>query len=174
VRRNRPILQVRKGTQHDLGRSAGRPELLLPNRSADHAISWIRSQKTLTPDKPFFIYYASPGTHAPSRVPAAWRDRYKGKFDMGWDKYRDEILAAPGNLRRLRRDIRLRDRPRSHEAKGDLTAYVSISYPFLLSQFAHGFDTPRHKGSKPGVSARKCLKKRQLRWASPKAAIIFW
>ena len=57
--------------------------------------------------------------------------------------------------------------------KGELTAYVSIGYPFLLSQFAHGFETPRHKGSKPGVSARKCLKKRQVQWASPRAAIVF-
>ena len=60
---------------------------------ADHAISWISAQKTMTPDKPFFIYYAAPGTHAPSQVPAAWRDKYKGKFDEGWDKAREETLA---------------------------------------------------------------------------------
>lgn len=60
---------------------------------ANHAISWIRAQKTLTPDKPFFIYYAAPGTHSPSQVPTQWRDKYKGKFDQGWDKYREEILA---------------------------------------------------------------------------------
>jgi arylsulfatase A-like enzyme len=60
---------------------------------ADHAISWIRTEKSLTPDKPFFVYYASPGTHAPSQVPAEWRDKYKGKFDEGWDKAREETLA---------------------------------------------------------------------------------
>jgi arylsulfatase A-like enzyme len=60
---------------------------------ADHAIAWIRAQKTMTPDKPFFIYYAAPGTHSPSQVPAAWRDKYKGKFDEGWDKAREETLA---------------------------------------------------------------------------------
>jgi arylsulfatase A-like enzyme len=65
---------------------------------ADHAISWIRAEKSLTPDKPFFIYYAAPGTHAPSQVPAEWRDRYKGKFDEGWDKYREEILARQKSL----------------------------------------------------------------------------
>jgi arylsulfatase A-like enzyme len=60
---------------------------------ADHAVSWIRAQKTLTPDKPFFIYYAAPGNHSPSQVPSEWRDKYKGQFDQGWDKYREQILA---------------------------------------------------------------------------------
>jgi arylsulfatase A-like enzyme len=74
------------------------PNYYYPTDLADHAISWIRAQKTMTPDKPFFIYYSSPGTHAPSQVPAAWRDKYKGKFDEGWDKYREEILARQKQL----------------------------------------------------------------------------
>ena len=53
----------------------------------------MRAQKTLNPDKPFFIYYASPGTHAPSQVPKEWLDKYKGKFDQGWDKAREQTLA---------------------------------------------------------------------------------
>ena len=65
---------------------------------ADHAISWIRTQKTMAPDKPFFIYYPTPGTHAPSQVPEAWRDRYKGKFDEGWDKQREQTLARQKTL----------------------------------------------------------------------------
>jgi arylsulfatase len=65
---------------------------------ADHAISWIRSEKSLTPDKPFFIYYAAPGTHSPSQVPKQWRDKYKGEFDEGWDKYREEILERQKKL----------------------------------------------------------------------------
>jgi arylsulfatase A-like enzyme len=65
---------------------------------ANHAISWIHAEKALTPDKPFFIYYATPGTHSPSQVPADWRDKYKGKFDIGWDKYREEILARQKQL----------------------------------------------------------------------------
>ena len=69
------------------------PNYYYPTDLADHAISWIRTEKSLTPDKPFFIYYSSPGTHAPSQVPTAWRDKYKGKFDEGWDKAREETLA---------------------------------------------------------------------------------
>ena len=74
------------------------PSYYYPTDLADRAISWIRAQKTMTPDKPFFIYYSSPGTHAPSQVPAGWRDKYKGKFDEGWDKYREEILARQKSL----------------------------------------------------------------------------
>jgi len=74
------------------------PNYYYPTDLADHAISWIRAEKSLTPDKPFFIYYSSPGTHAPSQVPADWRDKYKGKFDEGWDKYREEILARQKQL----------------------------------------------------------------------------
>ncbi len=69
------------------------PNYYYPTDLADHAISWIRAQKTMTPDKPFFVYYASPGTHAPSQVPREWLDRYKGKFDEGWDKAREQTLA---------------------------------------------------------------------------------
>ncbi|HVR48069.1 MAG TPA: arylsulfatase [Candidatus Binatia bacterium] len=69
------------------------PDYYYQTDLADHAISWIRTQKTLAPDKPFFIYYATPGTHAPSQVPEAWRDRYKNKFDEGWDKQREKTLA---------------------------------------------------------------------------------
>jgi arylsulfatase A-like enzyme len=69
------------------------PNYYYPTDLADHAISWIRAQKTMTPDKPFFVYYSSPGTHAPSQVPKEWLDKYKGKFDEGWDKAREQTLA---------------------------------------------------------------------------------
>ena len=58
----------------------------------DQAISWMKYQKALTPDKPFFIYYAPGATHAPHHVPKEWIARWEGKFDNGWDKLRDDIL----------------------------------------------------------------------------------
>ncbi len=58
----------------------------------DQAISWIKYQKALTPDKPFFVYFAPGATHAPHHVPQEWSARWKGKFDQGWDKLRDVIL----------------------------------------------------------------------------------
>ena len=59
----------------------------------DKAILWLRSQRSLAPDKPFFVYYSAIGTHGPFHVPETWRDRYKGKFDQGWDQVRKETLA---------------------------------------------------------------------------------
>ena len=59
----------------------------------DHAIAWMKFEKSLTPDKPFFMYFAPGATHAPHHVPAEWIAKYKGKFDAGWDKMREETLA---------------------------------------------------------------------------------
>ena len=64
----------------------------------DRAIAWVREQKALTPEKPFFVYFAPGATHAPHHVPLEWADRYKGKFDQGWDKLREETLARQKEL----------------------------------------------------------------------------
>jgi len=56
---------------------------------ADKAVAWIRQQKALMPDKPFFVYFAPGATHAPHHVPKEWADKYKGKFAHGWDKQRE-------------------------------------------------------------------------------------
>ena len=58
----------------------------------DQAVAWIRYQKALTPDRPFFVYFAPGATHAPHHVPEYWIERWKGKFDMGWDVLREQIL----------------------------------------------------------------------------------
>jgi arylsulfatase A-like enzyme len=64
----------------------------------DKAIGWIRQQKALMPDKPFFAYFAPGATHAPHHVPREWSDKYKGRFDQGWDKLREEILMQQKEL----------------------------------------------------------------------------
>ena len=60
---------------------------------ANQAIKWTSAQKSLTPNKPFFTYFAPGATHAPHHVPKEWIAKYKGKFDQGWDKLREETLA---------------------------------------------------------------------------------
>jgi arylsulfatase len=65
---------------------------------ADHTIAWVRQQKALAPDRPFFVYYAPGATHAPHHVPKEWADKYKGKFDQGWDKLREETFARQKKL----------------------------------------------------------------------------
>jgi len=72
----------------------------------NQAIRWMRVVKSLTPDKPFFIYFAPGATHAPHQVPKEWIAKYKGKFDQGWDKLREETLA---------RQIKLGVVPAGHE-----------------------------------------------------------
>ena len=59
----------------------------------DQAVAWIKYQKALTPQKPAFIYFAPGATHAPHHVPKEWIARWKGKFDQGWDKLREESLT---------------------------------------------------------------------------------
>jgi len=59
----------------------------------EKARAWIKYQKALTPDRPSFVYFAPGATHAPHHVPKEWIDKWKGKFDQGWDKIREETLA---------------------------------------------------------------------------------
>src|SRR5262245_26230840 len=77
---------------------------------ADHAISWIRQQKALVPDRPFFVYYAPGATHAPHHVPKEWADKYKGQFDQGWDKLREETFARQKKLGVIPKDCELTKR----------------------------------------------------------------
>ncbi len=63
------------------------------NDMTNQAIKWTSAQKALTPDKPFFTYFAPGATHAPHHAPKEWIAKYKGKFDQGWDKVREETLA---------------------------------------------------------------------------------
>jgi arylsulfatase A-like enzyme len=65
---------------------------------ADKAIAWLQQQKSLMPDKPFFMYFAPGATHAPHHVPAEWSAKYKGQFDQGWDALREEIFARQKEL----------------------------------------------------------------------------
>jgi arylsulfatase A-like enzyme len=64
----------------------------------DRAIGWIRQQKALMPDKPFFTYFAPGATHAPHHVPEEFSNKYKGRFDQGWDMLREEIFARQKEL----------------------------------------------------------------------------
>jgi arylsulfatase A-like enzyme len=77
----------------------------------DRAIDWIRQQKALMPDKPFFAYYAPGATHAPHHVPIEWSAKYKGRFDDGWDALRERTLARQKELGVVPEDAELTARP---------------------------------------------------------------
>ena len=77
----------------------------------DQAIKWVKAQKSLTPDRPFFIYFAPGATHAPHQVPKEWIEKYRGKFDQGWDKVREETLARQKALGVVPADTPLAPKP---------------------------------------------------------------
>ena len=88
---------------------------------ADHVIDWTRQQKALMPEKPFFVYYAPAGTHAPHYVSAEWSDKYKGKFDEGWDKLREQIFSRQKELGVIPASAELTPRPKEILAWDDVT-----------------------------------------------------
>lgn len=82
----------------------------LSEQITDKAISFIDQQKKAAPDKPFFLYYAPGATHAPHQVAKEWSDQYKGKFDAGWDAYRETVFARQKQLGVIPANAQLPDR----------------------------------------------------------------
>ncbi|HEX5072143.1 MAG TPA: arylsulfatase [Gemmatimonadaceae bacterium] len=78
----------------------------------EQAIGWMRQQKALMPDKPFFVYFAPGATHAPHHVPTEWADKYKGRFDHGWDALREEIFDRQKKAGVIPSDAELTPRPK--------------------------------------------------------------
>jgi arylsulfatase A-like enzyme len=97
----------------------------------DHAISWVRAQHSLTPDKPFFMYFAPGATHTPHQVPAEWIAKYKGKFDMGWDALREQTLQRQKALGIVPADTKLAPKPSDIK---DWSQYTDIEKKALERQ----------------------------------------
>ncbi len=97
----------------------------------DKAINWIGQQQALIPDKPFFVYFAPGATHAPHHVPKEWADKYKGKFDQGWDKLREEIFARQKKLGVIPQDCQLTPRHKEIPAWDEMPAALK---PVLIRQ----------------------------------------
>jgi arylsulfatase A-like enzyme len=86
----------------------------------DRTIEWVRQQKALMADKPFFVYFAPGAAHAPHHVPTEWSDRYKGRFDQGWDRLREETFARQEELGVIPADAELTARPAEIPAWDDM------------------------------------------------------
>jgi len=97
----------------------------------DKAINWIGQQKALIPDKPFFVYFAPGATHAPHHVPKEWADKYKGQFDQGWDKLREETFARQKKLGVIPADCQLTPRHKEIPSWDEMPAALK---PVLLRQ----------------------------------------
>jgi arylsulfatase A-like enzyme len=97
----------------------------------DKALNWIGQQKALMPDKPFFVYFAPGAAHAPHHVPKEWADKYKGKFNQGWDKVREETFARQKKLGVIPRDCELTQRHKEIPAWEEMPAALK---PVLARQ----------------------------------------
>jgi arylsulfatase len=107
------------------------PEYHLSVDLVDRTIAWIRQQKALAPDKPFFTYLAPGAAHAPHHVPKEWADKYRGKFNQGWDKLREEIMARQKALGVIPSDTALTKRHAEITAWDDMPAALK---PVLVRQ----------------------------------------
>jgi arylsulfatase A-like enzyme len=103
---------------------------------ADEVIKYIHNQKSVTPDRPFFIYYAPGATHAPHHAPKEWMDKFKGQFDQGWDKYREEAYQRQLKLGVIAPDTKLTPRPAEIPAWDSLTPDRKRVASRLMEAFA--------------------------------------
>ena len=92
------------------------PNYHLTTDMADKAIAWMGLQKSLTPDKPFFVYFAPGATHAPHHAPKAYADKYKGQFDQGWDKLREQTFERQKKMGIIPADSKISPRPKEIRA----------------------------------------------------------
>jgi arylsulfatase A-like enzyme len=102
----------------------------------DQAIQWVQSQKSLSPDKPFFIYFAPGATHAPHHVPKEWIAKYKGQFDMGWDKLREQTLARQKALGVVPPETQLAPKPEAIKDWDKLSADEKRLFARQMEVFA--------------------------------------
>ncbi len=113
----------------------------------DKAINWIDVHESITPDKPYFLYFAPGAAHAPLHAPREWIDKFKGKFDQGWDKVRQETIVRQKALGVIPDDTQLTPRPADIEAWDSLSADAKKLYARHMESFA-GFlaHTDHHVG----------------------------
>jgi arylsulfatase len=120
---------------------AGDPRYHLDRDLADHLIHWLQVQRNLQHDHPFFAYLAPAATHSPHQVPVEWSARFRGRFDQGWDKLREEIFARQQQAGIVPPDAVLTPRPKELPAWSSLTAEQRRTYARMMEvtagQLAH-------------------------------------
>jgi len=112
---------------------------------ADHACDWIRAQKALMPDKPFFVYFAPGATHAPHHVPKEWADKYVGKFADGWDVQRERTIARQKELGVVPADTLLTPRHAEIPAFEDMPAELKPALEREMEVYAGFLEHTDHQ-----------------------------
>jgi arylsulfatase len=123
------------------------PNYHLTEDLADKSIAWARKVKSISPDRPFFLYVAPGATHSPHHAPKDWVEKFKGQFDTGWDKYREETLARQKKLGVVPPDTKLTERSAGLPAWDSLNADQKRLYAHMMEVFAaYGAHCDYHMG----------------------------
>jgi arylsulfatase A-like enzyme len=112
------------------------PNYHISHDLADRAIAWMRREKEIDPARPFFLYVAPSATHSPHMAPKEWIDKFKGQFDIGWDKYREETYQRQLKLGVIPPDAKLTPRAKSLPAWDSLNADQKRLYTRMMEIFA--------------------------------------
>jgi arylsulfatase A-like enzyme len=107
-----------------------------PDAMADKTIQWIRGQKSQDPERPFFIYFATGASHAPHHVRDAWAEKYRGKFDTGWDALRVQTFERQKRLGVIAADAELTPRAEAFPAWDSLTPAEKALYSRQMEVYA--------------------------------------
>ncbi|WP_176594321.1 arylsulfatase [Sphingobium sp. EM0848] len=111
----------------------------------DRAINWLQTQASLASNRPYFLYYAAGGAHAPHHVAKEWIDKYRGRFDGGWDKYREEVFARQKKMGVIPHDTTLTPRPAELPAWNTLSADQKRLYVHQMEVFAGFLEYTDHE-----------------------------
>jgi arylsulfatase len=114
----------------------GHPDYILDHDLADQAIAWMEMQHALAPNKPWLLYYATGTAHAPHHAPKEWIAKYKGQFDQGWDKVREETLARQIKLGVVPPNTQLTKRPEKIPAWDTLSEDQTRLYAHMMEVYA--------------------------------------
>jgi arylsulfatase A-like enzyme len=112
------------------------PDYILDRDLADQAIEWIAKEKATTPEKPFFVYYSTGTAHTPHQAPREWLEKFRGRFDMGWDKMREETFARQKRMGIIPANAQLTPRPEGLPAWDSLSADQKRFYSRLFEAYA--------------------------------------
>ena len=114
----------------------GKPDYNFDYDIADQAIQWVRNQKAVAPDRPFFIYYAPGATHSPHHAKKEWIEKYNGRFDLGWDRTREQTIARQKQLGIVPPDTQLTKRHPEIPAWDSLNAEQQNLFAYMMQVYA--------------------------------------
>ncbi|RKZ16641.1 arylsulfatase [bacterium] len=112
------------------------PDYHFTTDMTDEAIAWFKFQQAMTPDRPFMVYFAPGAVHAPHHAPKEWIEKYRGRFDGGWDKLREETLARQKALGVVPQDAVLAPKPDDIEDWDDLSEDQKRLFTLQMETFA--------------------------------------